>query len=88
MADYFEIDFLTVGESKSGDAITLHYERGGSTFKHVVDGGYQDTGPKVLNHLREFYGDTTLSHMVVTHPDGDHTGGLRTVLEECWFYHG
>ena len=83
MADFFEVDFLTAGESQSGDAISLRYERDGNTFVHVVDGGFQDDGPNVLDHLRKYYGGTAVSHVVLTHPDGDHAGGLRTVLEEC-----
>ena len=83
MADYFEIDFLNVGESQSGNAIALRYERSGSTFVHVVDGGFQDDGPHVMAHLGKYYGGKGVSHVVLTHPDSDHAGGLRTVLEEC-----
>ena len=39
MATNFEIDFLSVAESQSGVAIALRYERHGSTFVHVVNGG-------------------------------------------------
>ena len=83
MAAYFEIDFLRVGDSESGDAITLRYERNGATFVHVVDGGFQDDGEHVMAHLRRYYGGTSVSHVILTHPDNDHAGGLRTVLEEC-----
>ena len=83
MAAYFEIDFLSVGDSQSGDAIALRYERDGNTFVHVVDGGFQDDGPHVMAHLRKYYGGTGVSHVVLTHPDSDHADGLRTVLEEC-----
>ena len=83
MASYFEIDFLCVGERQSGDAIALRYEHNGGTFVHVVDGGFQDDGPHVMAHLRRYYGGSSVSHVVLTHPDGDHAGGLRTVLEEC-----
>ena len=82
MADYFEIDFLPVGTSKSGDAITIRYEINGICRIHVVDGGYQETGDSVVAHINKYYGSpTTIDHVVVTHPDGDHAGGLRTVLE-------
>ncbi|MXY71281.1 MAG: MBL fold metallo-hydrolase [Acidobacteriia bacterium] len=81
--DYFEIDFLNVGESQSGDAIALRYERQGNTFVHVVDGGFQDDGPNIMAHLRKYYGGNGASHVVLTHPDSDHAGGLVTVLEEC-----
>lgn len=83
MESYFEIDFLSVGEAQSGDAIALRYKLDGGTFVHVVDGGFQDDGPHVMAHLRKYYGGAGVSHVVLTHPDGDHAGGLRTVLEEC-----
>ena len=88
MTAFFEIDFLSVGENQSGDAITLRYERDGSTFVHVVDGGFKDDGPHIMAHLRKYYGGTRVSHVVLTHPDSDHAGGLRTVLEECMVAHG
>lgn len=83
MGDYFEIDFLDVESKKSGDAITLRYERNGITWIHVVDGGYQACGEKIVNHLRTYYTNQDyIDRVVVTHPDGDHAGGLRTVLQE------
>lgn len=84
MVDFFEIDFLGVESPKSGDAIPLRYELSGVEYVHVVDGGYQDTGQKVIDHLKEYYNDpAAIDHVVATHPDGDHAGGLRTVLETC-----
>lgn len=83
MADYFEIDFQDVKTSKSGDAICLRYEVNGQTFIHVVDGGYQSVGEKLVAHIRKFYDNPKkIDHVVATHNDGDHAGGLRTVLEE------
>ncbi|MBU1754833.1 MBL fold metallo-hydrolase [Patescibacteria group bacterium] len=83
MADYYEIDFLGVETKKSGDAITLRYEIDDVTCIHVVDGGYQTTGPSVVEHIRKYYGsDAYIDHVVVTHSDRDHAGGLRDVLEE------
>ena len=55
MSDYFEIDFLEVGESKSGDAITIRYKIGEKTTIHVVDGGFQDTGDSIVNHINKYY---------------------------------
>ncbi|MCB1474838.1 MAG: MBL fold metallo-hydrolase [Rhodobiaceae bacterium] len=81
--DLYEIDFLPVETKKSGDAITLRYRMNGEEFIHVVDGGYQETGPSVVSHISEYYGNPGyIDHVVLTHPDGDHAGGLRTVLEE------
>jgi ribonuclease BN (tRNA processing enzyme) len=83
MADYFEIDFLDVETAKSGDAIAIRYSVGGVTHIHVVDGGYVDTGAKLRDHIKKYYGDPTfIDRVVVTHPDGDHANGLRTILEE------
>tara|TARA_R110000787_G_scaffold81852_2_gene177278 strand:- start:1929 stop:2996 length:1068 start_codon:yes stop_codon:yes gene_type:complete len=97
MSDFYEIDFLGVGTSKSGDAITMRYKQDGEIFIHVVDGGYQSTGETLVAHIREHYDDPSfIDHVVVTHPDGDHCGGLRSVLEEfdvgtlwmiCPWYH-
>jgi beta-lactamase superfamily II metal-dependent hydrolase len=82
VADYFEIDYLDVESPKSGDAITLRYEQSGTTFIHVVDAGFQDTGAAVVSHIKRYYNNATyINHVVATHSDGDHAGGLRTVLE-------
>ena len=83
MSDYFEIDFLDVESTKSGDAITIRYSYNGNTYIHVVDGGFQDTGDKVKSHIKTHYENAEyIDHVVVTHQDGDHAGGLRTILEE------
>ena len=80
--EYYEIDFLGVSP-KSGDAITLRYSIGGETFIHVVDAGYQNTGESVVEHIKTHYGNPTfIDHVVATHSDGDHCGGLRSILEE------
>lgn len=83
MADFFEIDFLGVETKKSGDAIAIRYCINDQTFIHVVDGGFQDTGPALRDHINRYYGNPLfINHVVVTHPDRDHAGGLRTILED------
>ncbi|MFT6506935.1 MAG: beta-lactamase superfamily II metal-dependent hydrolase [Colwellia polaris] len=82
MDDFYEIDFLNVDSKKSGDAICIRYQTNGTQRIHVVDGGFQATGDKVVAHINEHYSTPTyIDAVVVTHPDGDHAGGLRTVLE-------
>ena len=82
MSDYFEIDFLDVDAKDSGDAIPLRYKIGDETRIHVTDGGFQKTGDKVVEHINKYYGEPdTVDAVIVSHPDGDHAGGLRTVLE-------
>ena len=83
MSDYFEIDFLDVDAKDSGDAIPLQYEIDGETRIHVTDGGFQKTGDKVVEHINTYYDEPdTIDAVIVSHPDGDHAGGLQTVLEE------
>lgn len=82
MDDFYEIDFLNVESKKSGDAICLRYKTNGIQRIHVVDGGFQATGGKVVKHINEYYDFPKLiDAVVVTHPDGDHAGGLRSVLD-------
>lgn len=82
MSDFFEIDFLDVGSKKSGDAIPLRYSINGITRIHITDGGFQDTGDKVVQHVNQYYNyPNEINAVIVSHPDGDHAGGLRKVLE-------
>jgi len=82
VSDFFEVDFLDVESPKSGDAIALRYEKNGVTYIHVVDGGFQSSGDKIIEHVNRYYGNPVyIDHVVVTHPDQDHAGGVQTVLE-------
>ena len=82
MTDYFEVDFLDVEMKKSGDAIAIRYSQSEIISIHVVDGGFQDTGGVVIEHIRKYYGNPKIiDRVIVTHPDQDHAGGLQTVLE-------
>ncbi|WP_421218193.1 ComEC/Rec2 family competence protein [Aeromonas enteropelogenes] len=90
MANEFVIDFLQVGSTKSGDAIAIKTVVGGVSEVHIVDGGYQFTGEKICEHIEQHYGVTNkVNRVIVTHNDGDHAGGLRTILnkydvDELW----
>lgn len=81
MADFFEIDYFDVETDKSGDAIAIRYEVAGQVLVHLVDGGYQATGPSIVANINKYYGVNRIDHLVVTHCDRDHTGGLAHVLE-------
>ncbi len=82
MEDFYEIDFLNVESKKSGDAICIRYQVNGQQRIHIVDGGFQATGDKVVTHINMYYNAPAfIDAVVVTHPDGDHAGGLRIVLE-------
>ena len=82
MNDYFEIDLLAVETGKSGDAIAVRYQINGQTFIHVVDGGFLSTGTAMVEHINQYYGrPSRIDHVVATHNDGDHSCGLREILE-------
>lgn len=78
-----EVEFIPVGEkTKNGDAIIVRYEKNGMYKIMVVDGGTKDSGKKIVEHIRNYYGTNYVDFVVNTHPDNDHVSGLITVLEE------
>lgn len=82
-----EIDFLPVGEGeKSGDAIALRFGnlqgRRDEQTVVVIDGGFKETGEKLVEHIRHYYRTDYVDLAVSTHPDADHISGLTVVLEE------
>lgn len=82
MGDFIEVDFIDVEARSSGDAIAIRIRSAGQTTIHVVDGGFLETGQTVVDHITTHYGNPWyIDRVVVTHPDGDHAAGLRTVLE-------
>lgn len=83
MTDFFEIDFLDVESKNSGDAVPLRYSINGDQRIHITDGGFQATGEKLVTHINKYYGNPSyIDSVLVTHPDGDHAGGLRKLFEE------
>ena len=83
MTDFIEIDFLEAGERGSGDAIAIRRRFNGGDWIYVVDGGYTEDGPKLVDHIRNYYGrHYYINHLVLTHSDIDHASGLAGVLRE------
>lgn len=78
----YEIDFLKAGDKKDADAICLRFTRPDTgQFAHVVvDAGWQDDGDHTVDFIRQRYGVDYLDLAIVTHPDGDHIGGMGKVL--------
>ena len=79
-----EIEFMPVGTgSKPGDAIIVRYGAPDAYELMIVDGGTQESGEALVQHVRSYYGQhATINHVVLTHADGDHASGLRDVLQE------
>jgi beta-lactamase superfamily II metal-dependent hydrolase len=80
----FEIEFHPVGDAtRAGDAITIRYGEPDAYKIVVVDGGTDDTGKLVVAHIKRHYGrDAVVSDVISTHPDTDHSCGLRAVLDD------
>ena len=92
----YEIDLLPVGEeSKSGDAILFRYKEDGADKVILIDGGHEKSGnvktsETILNHMRKYYypdasadSDMRIDHIICSHPDSDHVGGLQEIMEKC-----
>jgi beta-lactamase superfamily II metal-dependent hydrolase len=80
-----EIDFLAVGESgNSGDAIAVRTSNPetGYTAILVIDAGFKGDGSKLAEHIRLYYETDVVDLAILTHPDGDHIGGMGEVLRE------
>ena len=81
----FEIDFLSVGEgARSGDAIAMRFTRpdGDGRLAHVIiDAGFKPSGEKLIEHVEQTYGVDAVDLVILTHPDGDHIGGMGVLLE-------
>jgi beta-lactamase superfamily II metal-dependent hydrolase len=82
----YEIDYFPVGDGeRGGDAIALRF--GNLTGPRneqavvVIDGGFKESGERLVKHIKDFYGTDRADLVVSTHPDADHSSGLCVVLE-------
>lgn len=79
----YEIDFLPVGNGdSSGDAIAVRWKDGDKYKVLVYDGGTQESGQKLVDHIKTHYGTTKVDYVVNSHPDGDHASGLSVVMDQ------
>ena len=79
----YEIDFIPVGNGeRSGDAITVRWKDGDSFKVLVYDGGTQESGQKLVDHIKEHYATSRVDYLVNSHPDADHASGLSVVIEQ------
>lgn len=92
----YEIDFLAVGEKlSSADALLFRYKENGLFKVILIDGGHKEsdgvkTSDTILKHLREYYfpdakenTEIRIEHIICSHPDSDHVGGLQEIMEKC-----
>lgn len=79
----FEIDFLPVGDGKdSGDAIAMRFTQPdtGAWVHVIVDAGFQGDGDDLVKHVKAYYETDVIDLAILTHPDGDHIGGMGQVV--------
>ena len=84
----YEIDYIPVGDGKKcGDAISLCFGNlSGSREEQtviVIDGGFKESGEKLVQHINKYYGTDFIDLVISTHSDEDHSEGLSVVLEKC-----
>ena len=86
MITAYEIRFFQVGSaSKGGDAILIRFlNEYQSPTVIVVDGGYKETGGKIIEYLKSLK-ISVIDLVINTHPDIDHISGLITLFEEPTF---
>jgi beta-lactamase superfamily II metal-dependent hydrolase len=93
----YEVDFLPVGNGgRSGDAIAMRFGDLRSVIRSqqtviVIDGGFKESGEKLVEHIRNYYLTDSVDIVVSSHPDQDHVSGLTFVLEnmkvgELWMH--
>lgn len=88
----FEVDFLPVGDGdQSGDAIAIRFGTPGNYKVLVYDGGTKESGQKLVDHIKQYYGSSRVDYVISSHPDADHASGLSVVLEnmqigELWMH--
>ena len=81
----YGVDFLPVGKGgRHGDAIALRFTRPdtGGLAHVIIDAGFEENGEALVDHVQRYYGTRSIDLAIVTHPDGDHIGGMGRVIRE------
>lgn len=71
-----QITFIDVG---AGDAIYIETPSGDDI---LIDAGVASNGTKVVNYLKSQEKNMDLEYVISTHPDADHSGGLKYVFQK------
>lgn len=79
----YEIFFLKLEALGSADAIIAQTDSGSGLVTYVRDAGFKTSGEAVSSELCNYFGDDVkVDHAIVSHADGDHIGGMRTIFNE------
>lgn len=81
----YEVDFIEVGQAgRHGDAIALRFTRpdNGYLAHVIIDAGFETNGWDLVEHFRRWYDTNSVDLAILTHPDGDHIGGMGVVVRQ------
>jgi beta-lactamase superfamily II metal-dependent hydrolase len=81
----YEVDFLPVGNAgRHGDAIAMRFTRpDNGQYAHVIiDAGFDENGDALVEHVQRWFNTRSVDLAILTHPDGDHIGGMGTVIRK------
>ncbi len=79
----YEFDVIGVGNQKDADAMAARFTRldNGEMGHVVIDAGWQADGEKVVYVLEQHYKAPSVDVVLLTHPDGDHIGGMGKIVD-------
>lgn len=77
--EVYEIDFIQAGNKSSADAITLRYKinDNGKYKVMIIDCGTENAADSLVNHITNYYKETEVDYMLITHLDKDHIVGIK-----------
>ncbi|WP_219495746.1 ComEC/Rec2 family competence protein [Proteus terrae] len=78
----YDLDFLAVGETTSGDAIFVRTKKDNNEVINLVDGGYAGEAGNIEAFMDKWYKKKVIDNMVLTHGDRDHLSGLVKILKD------
>jgi beta-lactamase superfamily II metal-dependent hydrolase len=85
----FTVEFLPVDHGDmSGDSILICYGPPGNQIVITIDGGTIEAGEALVDHIKRYvplrpnHTLPVIDHAVCTHPDRDHSSGVRVLLEK------
>lgn len=79
----YEFDVIAVGNDTDASATAARFTRPdtGAMAHIVIDAGWQADGDTVVAHLKQHYEARSLDMVLLTHPDGDHIGGMGKIFD-------
>ena len=71
-----EVHHINVGQ---GESIYIEFPNGDDM---LIDAGKSSYGDDVVNYLKTQESNIDIEHLIATHPDSDHTGGMQNIFTD------